>query len=291
MYLFADDAKIYKCIKNEIDFTQLNQCCKEIFEWSENWLMKLNFSKCKVLTICHNRNKMVKYDYGFEIQNYGHVHLEHVDSIKDLGVLMDSDFSFEEHIHDKINMANKMLGIINRNFVDLDQNSFILLYKGMVRCHLEYAVSVWSPYRKGLIFDVEKIQKRATKLIKGCKHLSYKDRLRHLQLPTLKYRRIRGDMIEVFKILNQVYDCNVVPSIIRNFDTRTRGNSWKLRVERCKYDVRKFSFCNRVSNVWNSLPDYVVNSDSVNCFKNNLDKHWKCVDFYYDFEANPFDHV
>ena len=188
-------------------------------------------------------------------------------------------------------MARKMLGIIKRRFSDLDRSSFILLYKGMVRCHLEYAVSVWNPFRLGLIGDIENVQKRATKLLGLCKSLSYKDRLMFLNLPTLKFRRLRGDMIEVFKILHTVYDTNVAPLLVRNFDTRTRGNSLKLKITRCRYDIKKFSFCNRVVNIWNSLPDYVVNSDSVNNFKNNLDKHWKRESFYYDFEANPVDFV
>lgn len=180
-----------------------------------------------------------------------------------------------------------MMGIIKRNFADLDKNSFILIYKAMVRSHLEYASSVWNPYKKCLIKDLEIIQKRATKLIHACKDFSYKDRLSFLQLPTLKYRRFRGDMIEVYKILNGFYDTRLTPPLERNLDSRTRGNSFKLKVERCRYDVRKFSFCNRVINVWNSLPDYVVTSGSVNIFKNNLDKHWKSESFYYDFEANP----
>ena len=66
---------------------------------------------------------------------------------------------------------------------------------------------------------------------------------------------------------------NALPPLTRNFDTRTRGNAFKLMVTRCKYDVRKFSFCNRVVNVWNSLPDVVVKSESLNTFKNNLDTH------------------
>ena len=157
---------------------------------------------------------------------------------------MDSKLSFEEHSYDKINMHNKMLGIIKRNFIDLDSHSFILLYKGMVRCHLEYAVSVWNPHRLGLVGDIEKVQKRATKLLREFKGLSYRDRLVSLNLPTLKYRRIRGDMIELYKILNHLYDVDVLPLLARNFDTRTRGNSFKLKVGRCKYDNKKFSFCN-----------------------------------------------
>jgi len=287
LFLFADDAKLYKCITNTNDFSILNQCVKNVYEWSDTWLMKLNISKCKVLSVCRNSNKIVKYNYGFDIPNQGFVPLEHECMIKDLGVWMDSDLSFDDHVHEKIKMANKMLGIISRNFIDLDKASFLLLYKSLVRSHLEYAGSVWNPHKKGLIRDIENVQKRATKLIRCCKKLSYEDRLVKLQLPTLKYRRFRGDMIEVFKILNGFYDDNVVPCLVRNLDTRNRGNSLKLKVDRCNFDLRKYSFCNRVVNVWNLLPDYVVTSSSLNMFKNNLDKHWKCESFYYDFEASP----
>ena len=86
--------------------------------------MKLNVSKCKVLSLGRNKNNVIKYEYGFEISDRGLVMLEHDHKIKDLGVMIDSDLSFDDHIYDKINVASKMLGIINRNFVDLDKVSF-----------------------------------------------------------------------------------------------------------------------------------------------------------------------
>ena len=71
-----------------------------------------------------------------------------VDYIKDLGVFFDSQLTFSEHIHQKINKAYSMLGIIKRNFIHMDPRTFILLYKALVRPHVEYANSVWSPYKK-----------------------------------------------------------------------------------------------------------------------------------------------
>ena len=287
VYLFADDAKMYKCIKSKSDYNMLNKCCKNIFAWSENWLMKLNISKCKVLTICSSRGSAVRNDYGFDVPNRGFVPLEHEESIKDLGVLMDCHFAFDKHICDKISTANRMLGILKRNFVDLDKHSFILLYKSMVRSHLEYSASLWNPYKQSTILALEKVQKRATKAVRVCRDLSYIDRLKLLQLPSLVYRRHRGDMIEVYKILHEFYDSDVVPSLQLCQDTRTRGNSLKLQVHRCKRDIRKYSFCNRVVSLWNALPDYVVTSPSLNMFKNNIDRHWKHEDFYFDFKARP----
>jgi len=119
--------------------------------------------------------------------------------------------SFRDHISHKINKAYSILGIIKRNFIYTDHTSFLLLYKSMIRPHLEYANSVWCPYQKRDIKEVEKVQKRATKLIISFKNMSYTDRLSRLKLPTLKYRRLRGDMIEVFKITHDlhVYDPDV----------------------------------------------------------------------------------
>ena len=105
-------------------------------------------------------------------------------------------------------------------------------------------------------------------------------------MPTLKFRRLRGDMIEVFKILNGYYDDCVVPHLLRNVDSRTRGNSLKLLHLRSRIDIKKFSFCNRVVGLWNSLLDSVVLSQSINDFKNNLDKLWIKEDIYYNWEAN-----
>jgi len=94
----------------------------------------------------------------------------------------------------------------------------------MVRAHLEYANSVWCPYQKRDITEIEKVQKRPTKLIINFKNMPYIDRLSRLKLPTLKYRRLRGDMIEVFKITRDLYDPDVSLNLAYHSGTITRGN-------------------------------------------------------------------
>jgi len=79
----------------------------------------------------------------------------------------------------------------------------------MVRSHLEFSNSVWSPYKVGLIEMLEKVQKRATKMVSACNKLSYSDRLNYLDIPALKYMKHRGDLIETYKILHGIYDCTV----------------------------------------------------------------------------------
>ena len=226
------------------------------------------------------------YTYSFVTSGQGSVELEHVNSMKDLGVCIDGELTFKEHIYDKINKAYQMLGIINRNFKDLNGNCFILLYKCLVRSQMEYANVVWNPYKKSFIEDIERVQKRATKMVKSLRKLSYKERLIRLKLPTLKFRRMRGDMIDVFKILTGRYDSDVSPVIPKCEYLRTRGNSMKLKTIRARYDLRKFSFTVRIVNIWNSLPDSVISADSINIFKNKLDKHWMSEDVYYDYEAD-----
>jgi len=142
-----------------------------------------------------------------------------------LGVVFDSELSFVSHCREKINRAYSMLGLVKRNFIHLTEDAFVALYKSLVRCHLEYANSVWNPYRQGLITDLEKVQMRATKLVITVKHLRYKERLVRLKLPTLKYRQIRGDMIEVYKKLTNKYDSNVNLNLQQSQNSITRGHN------------------------------------------------------------------
>ena len=131
---------------------------------------------------------------------------ERVQKEKDIGVTIDSELTFESHICENVNKATSIFGALRRAFRYLDKKLFIPLYKTMVRTQLDYASSVWAPYKKKHIDMIENVQKRATKQIPGMKNLSYEERLRKLELPTLSYRRLRGDMIEVYKIIQGHYD-------------------------------------------------------------------------------------
>ena len=102
----------------------------------------------------------------------------------------------------------QVLGIVRRNFVMNDAEDFRLLFNGYVRQHLEYCVQVWSPYLRKDIECIEKVQRRATKLVRGLKYKSYEQRLALLQTTSLESRRIRGDLIQVFRIMNGFDDVN-----------------------------------------------------------------------------------
>ena len=120
------------------------------------------------------------------------------------------------HVAEKVNKAYSMLWLIKRNLVscrnikdyvtrsdlkDIGAEAFVTLYKHLIRSHLEYNNSVWSPHKKSDIEKLERVQKRATKMIPGMPKISYPDRLRKLKLPTLTYRRTRCDMIRDVQVI------------------------------------------------------------------------------------------
>jgi len=112
----------------------------------------------------------------------------------------------------------------------------------MVHPHVEFANSVWCPFKLGSIEEVEKTEKRTTRFIIKLKHKPYKDRLIHLNLPTLKYRWLRGDMIEVFKIIHNIYDAKVSPQLMLNKRANSRGNKYKLLNHTFLYSLPKHFF-------------------------------------------------
>ena len=93
-------------------------------------MLSLNIEKCKVVS--YSRKATIDYHYRIDENE-----LEEINEIKDLGVIFDSKLKFATHINEKVNKAFSVLGVINRNFKYMEKNSFILLYKSMVRPHCE----------------------------------------------------------------------------------------------------------------------------------------------------------
>ncbi|XP_043198337.1 uncharacterized protein LOC122368462 [Amphibalanus amphitrite] len=144
----------------------------------------------------------------------------------------------------------------------------------MVRPHLEYANSVWGPTSRGDQDAVERVQRRATRFVHSVRHLEYQDRLRELKLPSMYYRRLRGDVITVYLMLTGRLKVTAGDLLEREPSQRTRNHGLKLRQPRVNTQLRQVSFCSRVISAWNGLPADVVSAPSVNAFKNRLDKFW-----------------
>ena len=149
----------------------------------------------------------------------------------------------------------------------------------LIRCHLENGNRVWHPVNKTDSDHLEKAQRRATKIVPEIKDLPYQERLRKLKLPSLAFRRKRGDMIQVYKIMHNLEDIPEGAFFTRSEGT-TRGNSLKLFKTRCRTKLRQNSFTVRVINDWNGLPESIVTAPTLNSFKSRIDRHWK--DIQYD---------
>jgi len=270
---------MYKYIVNVEDRQKLQRDINKIVEWLNTNLLSINVDKCKVVSF--GRNVDISHTYAMN-----GIPLQKDDFVRDVGVYFDSKLSFDAHINEKINKANSILGLIKRNFTSLSHEAFLSIYKALVRSHLEYAVSIWNPYKKEFIEKLEKIQMRATKLLPDLRKLPYVDRLKKLKLPTLKYRRIRGDIIELYKIINNFYDSETTIELTYAPYACTRGNRFKLFSQHSRYELRKHFFINRVTNIWNSLPNKVTSAPNLNAFKNQLDKFWANQEIVYDWQVD-----
>ena len=280
-YLFADDTKLFARVPG--DSHTLQEDLDRLQLWSDLWQLRFNASKCKVM---HIGKQDTPAEYHMK-SGSEEVILESCDVEKDLGVNVDSDLKFSYHVSTQTEKANKLLGLIRRGFTVLDRISLPALYKSIIRPHLEYGNVVWHPRLKGDEKQLENVQRRATKLIPELANMDYEERLRQLKLPSLYYRRARGDMIECYKYLHGIYDVQNTQSLLpEEASTSTRGHSHKLKKPFARRAVRANFFSVRVVNAWNSLPDSVVAAPTLNSFKSRLDKVWSS--FMYSQDSDWF---
>ena len=272
-FLFADDTKLFRAITSKEDALHLQSDIDTLEKWSEKWGMEFNREKCHVLTLGKFEN--TKHTHRYEL---GGEEIEHVFTEKDLGITVDSELTYEEHIFNKIRIANAIVGLMRRSFSYLDPSSFKKLFCAFVRPHLEYAQSVWAPHLQKHIKAIENVQIRATKLVDGLKNLEYHERLEKCGLTTLLFRRMRGDVIEMWKHFN-VYDRDILPSsfIPNDRPVRNGKHSHQLYQRRSgdgERGIQTNSYYWRVTQQWNDLPISVAESKDINTFKNRLDAAW-----------------
>jgi hypothetical protein len=275
--IFADDTKVFDVTSNNV---KLQKDLNKLQEWSELWQLLFNVEKCKVL---HMGNANPNYPYTMTVNGVVQ-ELKVCTEEKDLGVTFDPKLTFDQHIKNVINKANSMLGIIKRTFTFLSKDMFLKLYKALVRPHLEYGNTVWSPLFKRQSVALERVQRRATRLLKECEGLSYCERLHYLNLHSLKGRRLRGDLIETFKLYHGLVDAEWDTYFSAPKSDVTRNADGKIFVKYSRTNLRKNSYSNRVVHHWNKLPGSLKNAKTLNNFKNLLDANQNFSSLFYGFD-------
>ena len=262
--VFADDTKLSRAISSPQDVETLQEDLNRIMGWASTWQMRFNVEKCKVIHM-GTRNRKANYILGGE--PLGESKME-----KDLGVLVDDKLSNGMQCQAAASKANRILACIKKGIRSRDKTIILPLYKTLVRPHLEYAVQFWAPVLRKDVLELEKVQRRATKIIRGMEDLSYEERLQSLNLFSLEKRRLRGDMISIYKYSNG--DPSIVNRLFSKREFKmTRGHSLKLEEKRFNRKLRRGFFTVRAVRMWNSLPQAVVSAGSIDGFKKLLDGH------------------
>ena len=275
--LYADDAKLYTDVTSAIDSANLQNTLDKLYNWSKIWQLNISHHKCCIITIGRSvgLNRITaKTNYRPTLFNYelAASPLSIVKSVSDLGVIIDSQLNFCDQIASVTRKAHQRANLIHRCFLSREKDSLILAYKIYVRPILEYCSNVWSPSLKRDILSIEAVQRRFTKRLPGLSNISYHVRLKLLKLESLEIRRLRSDLILVYKILFGHVYCSVVNYFKLKTGERLkslRRHSYQLVEPARGSSAIHVFFVNRVIKLWNELP-LSINFSSVKQFKASL---------------------
>ena len=263
-YMFADDIKVVgnpstEDLQLDLDF---------IHKWTVEWDLPLNANKC--MRLIANSIEVNPLYIG---RNGENLEIPRVTEVRDLGIQVTADFKSSVQCQNATKKARRALYMLTKTITSRDTGILLPLYKSHVRPHLEYCVQAWSPSLNKDKIVLEKVQRTFTRLFPELRPLVYEERLKKLGLFSLGRRRLRGDLIETFKILKNITRAGEhLFSLNRN--TVLRGHELKLEKIRASSTARANFFSFRVVNAWNKLPHETVSVNTVLQFKERLDRYW-----------------
>ena len=265
--LLADDTKTFQEIdqnvnKHDENQRELQERVDRIAQWATDWKMEINPVKSKVMHIGRNNPSLPYQINGLEINA--------VTTEKDIGFWVTNDLSTATHVHKARSKALGEIARIKRNFSFIDKRAFCVLYNQRIRPHLDYGMSACPPDSAADAKLLERTQAKATALVQGMKGMNAEERRKKLGLMTLENRRERGDLIEVFKILNGL--TRIDPTEF--WEVREARNGTRLVKELATNGKRQRQgfFSYRVVQKWNLLPAELKLAPSLASFKNRLDE-------------------
>jgi len=270
--LFADDVKIYIILDNIDSITLMQDGLNKLSIWADLWQLSISIPKCSVL---HMGSSLTAHNY-----NINNNILPNTNSMLDLGVTIDCNLRFKLHINNIVAKAHQRACLILRCFKSRNAAVLFRAFAVYVRPLLEYCAPVWSPSYKSDILHIESVQRRFTKRLHSMWPVSYFDRLIFLKVDSLQLRRLKADLIMIYKIVNNLVDIDKSIISPSTFTFNLRRHSKYLVKPKINRNCRYFSFSCRNIDAWNSLPEHIVTSNNLISFKvklNNIDLSKYCV--------------
>ena len=247
--------------QNPVVLPSLQQDLMKLEAWEKKWGMEFHPDKCNIMSLTRKKTPF-RHLYTLKGQR-----LQAINSTKYLGVDVQSNLSWNDHINRVTMKANSMLGFIRRNLGTAKD----LAYNTLVRSGLDYCASVWSPHQDNMTRKIEMVQRRAARFVtrRYRNTSSVTDMLNHLQWETLEDRRSKQQLTLMYKIVNGLAE--VSHNHLRPSKSGTRStHSSKFSHYQSKTNTHKFSFFPRVVPVWNGLAASIVEAQSLAMFKGGL---------------------
>jgi hypothetical protein len=264
--LFADDVKLYSSFNaSGFNCGDLQSSLDRLSSWAQSWQLCINISKCSVFSIHHKSKSYMPTSQPLFINGS---QLTNSPFVTDLGVLVDSGLSFNSHISNILTKATQRSGVFFRGFSSRHPALMKKAFVTYIRPSLEFNTNIWNPSKKYLIDKLENIQRRFTKRIPSLSHLSYLERLRALNMIPLELRRLHFDLIQYYKILNNLTGMDPNSYFHLHFPPSSSRNPTPFLQKSSNFNqCLQSSFFYRHLDCWNSLPLNIQQAPSLPSFK------------------------
>ena len=264
--MFADDSKLTASIKNINDREKLLEDLKALVTWTDKNSMKFNEGKFQLLQIGADDSLKLPYQHG-------DINISKSTNVRDLGVSVSEDLTFNHHITEMISNATKFASWLLRTFYTRTKDVMLLFLKIYLISRLEYCSPVWCPYKIKDIEQIEAVQRSFTARIENLENLDYWQRLEHLNLYSLQRRRERFAIIHSYKIYKNLAPNDINLQFHDNPRLGIQCKRLPIKAKSAKIETIRFNFFSHSApRLFNLIPKQIKAAKSVNSFKNLLDK-------------------
>ena len=199
--IYVDDTKVKKGIKCEDDIEDLQADLDKLYTWAKENNMVYNGTKFQVIR--YGRDEELKNNTNYFTENTSEI-IERIENLRDLGVILSDDASFDDHIDKVVKKVRQKTGWVLRTFYSRNQELMKTLYKSLVVPHVNYCSQLWMPTKATSIQAIEKLQRDYFNIIPAIRELNYWDQLKTMKMLSLQRRLERYRILYTWKILEGI---------------------------------------------------------------------------------------